>query len=196
MKKALATLLTVSVLFVMGGWTSTRNNGTETDVSLIGYLETHEVDSYGEFIRVLETISSEPIDEEEDIGDVTSFSIDIDYDNMIVSVLTMSAASNNRTTATNTASKSYYTDSGIKIFTISVTGTFSYSTGSCTTTSASGSYKKAFLSLWNSTPTISSGNITTKKAYARISGTATSGSNSISYSLTLTCNDSGTFSSY
>lgn len=96
----------------------------------------------------------------------------------------------------DSASKSYYNDSGIKIFTIKVNGTFSYTTGSCTTLSASGSYNRALLSTWTSTPTISSGNITTRKAYARISGTATSGSSSISYSLTLTCDDSGNTSSY
>lgn len=81
----------------------------------------------------------------------------------------------------------------MKIFTISVTGKFRYSTGSCTTLSASGSFSKPFYSTWTSTPTISSGNLSPSVAYARISGTATSGSSSISYSLRLTCNDSGQF---
>ena len=170
----------------------------ETDFSLIDYLETHEINSYEEFLDVIETVSPESVDaEDEDPNEIAFFSIDIDYDNMIVSVLTMREASYDRSyIASNSASKSYYSNSGIKKFTIKVEGTFSYTTGSCNTTSASGSYTRAPLSPWTSTPTISAGHITPSKAYARISGNAVNGSNSTSYSLTLTCNDSGTFSSY
>jgi hypothetical protein len=52
------------------------------------------------------------------------------------------------------------------------------------------------MSTWTSTPTISMGNFTTTVAYARISGTATSGSSSLSYSLTMTCDDTGHLNSY
>ena len=159
-------------------------------------METHEVNNYDDFIRVIRTVSPESIDED-DPSVVTYFDIDVDYDNMIVSVLTMDEATYDKSHgASNSVSKSYYASNGLKIFTIKVSGTFSYTTGSCTTLSASGSFTRAALSTWTSTPTISSGNITASKAYARISGTATSGSSSTYYSLTLTCNDSGNFSSY
>ena len=181
-----------------GGWINPPLQADEIGFSLIDYLETHEINSYEDFLDVIESVSPESVDEEdEDPNDISFFSIDIDYDNMIVSVLTMREASYDRShVASNSASKSYYSNSGFKIFTIKVNGTFSYSSGSCNTTSASGSFTRAFLSTWTSTPTISSGHINTSKAYARISGTATSGSNSTSYSLTLTCDDSGNFSSY
>ncbi len=168
-----------------------------TPFSLISYLETHEINDYGDFLDIIGTVSPESIVEDDDPSEVTYFDIDIDYDEMTVSVVTMGDGVYDRSHgASNTASKSYYTDAGIKKFTIKVEGTFSYSTGYCNTTSASGSFIRAFLSTWTSTPTISSGHITTRKAYARISGTATSGSNTTSYSLTLTCDDSGNFSSY
>ena len=153
--------------------------------------------SYEEFIDVIQSVSPESVDEDIDFENISSFDIEIDYVNNVVSVLTIEEVSNDRSHGvTDSASKSYYNDIGFKIFTIKVQGTFSYITGSCTTISASGSFNRATLSTWTSTPTISSGNITTRKAYARISGTATSGSSSLSYSLTLTCDDSGNTSSY
>jgi len=197
-KKALATLLTISVLFITGGINYPSLQADETEFSLIDYLETHEINSYEDFLDVIETVSPESVDaEDEDPNEIAFFSIDIDYDNMMVSVLTMDDVLHDRShVASSSATKSYYSDNGYKIFTIKIVGTFNYSTGSCNTTSASGSYTRAPLSSWTSTPTISAGHITPSKAYARISGNAVNGSNSTSYSLTLTCNDSGTFSSY
>lgn len=167
----------------------------EIGFSLIDYLETHEINSYEDFLDVIESVSPESVDE--DPSNVVFFDLEIDYDNMIVSTLVMRETTGDRSHGvTDSASKSYYNNNGIKIFTVNVQGSFSYTTGSCTTTSVSGSFNPAFLSLWTSTPTISSGNINTRKAYARISGTATCGSNSMNYSLTLTCDDSGHTSSY
>lgn len=197
MKKLFATLLTISTLFVMGGYNSVSADEISDDFNLINYLETHEIDSYEEFIDIIEVVSPESIDENEDTSNIELCNIEIDYDSMTVSVLTMEESISGRAYgASNNATKSYYTSSGIKIFTIYIEGTFKYSSGSCSTISCSGNLTKPIYSLWTSTPTISSGNITTKKAYARISGTATSGASSVTYSLTLTCDDSGNFSSY
>lgn len=195
MKKLVTAVLTTLMFCVAGGAANPRYHNDQTDFDLISYLETHEVDNYEEFNDVIQTVSPESVDEKTD--DITSFAIDIDYDNRIVSVTTISESSYDRANgASNSASRSYYASSGVKIFTIKVSGTFRYTTGSCSTLSASGSFTRASGSTWTSTPTISSGNITTRKAYARISGTATSGASSISYSLTLTCDDTGTFGSY
>lgn len=179
-----------------GGWADTPKN--EVDNSLISYLETHEVDNYEEFNEVIQLFSPESINSDDvNTTDISYFCIDIDYENMLVTTILVSEMNNSRAHgAGKSVSKSYYSSSGFKIFTVNVEGTFSYSSGSCSTLSASGSYTRSTLSLWTSTPTITSGNITTRKAYAKISGTATSGSSSVSYSLTLTCDDSGTFSSY
>lgn len=194
MKKLLASVLT-ALMFCFIGAADPQYNNNQTDIDLISYIETHEVDSYEEFVDIIQTVSPESVDEETD--SIESFSIDIDYDNKIISVTTIGEASYDRLNgASNSASRSYYSSSGAKIFTIKVSGTFGYTTGSCTTISASGSFTRASGSTWTSTPTISSGNITVRKAYARISGTATSGASSISYSLTLTCDDSGNFGSY
>ena len=175
-----------------GGWTNPKSNADEDRCSLIDYLETHEVESYEEFQEVIRSVSPESVDDV-DPDMVTDFSINIDYDNRIVSVTTIEQSDDTATENGKTASCSYYNDLYITIFTISVTGYFRYSPGYCTATSASGSFTKPFYSTWSSTPTISTGNISSSVAYARISGTATSGSSSINYSLTLTCNDSGQF---
>jgi len=195
MKKLLASVLAVLMFCVVGAAAVPQDHDDQAVFDLISYLESHEVDSYEEFIGVINNVSPESVDKEKE--DISSFYIDIDYDNKVVSVTTMGEASYDRSHgASNSVSRSYYSNSGMKIFTIKVNGTFSYTTGSCSTVSASGTYTRPALSTWTSTPTISSGNITTRKAYARISGTATSGSSSMSYSLTLTCDDTGSFGSY
>lgn len=181
---------------MLRGWTNASRN--EVENSLISYLETHKVDDYEEFTEIIRVLSPESVSEEdENVTNVSYFSVEIDYENMLVTTITVSEMNDTRAHgASKSVSKSYYSSSGFKIFTISLEGTFSYISGSCSTLSSSGSYTRATLSTWTSTPTISSGNITVRKAYAKISGTATSGSSSISYSLTLTCDDSGSFTSY
>lgn len=189
-KKALAVLLTIAILCVLGGWTTPVN--TYNKCSLIDYLETHEVESYAEFQEIIRSVSPESVDEKAS-NLVMDFSINIDYDNRIVYVTTIEESADPSANANKTASRSYYNDFYVKIFTISVTGNFRYSSGHCSTTSANGSFTKPFYSTWSSTPTISTGNISPSIAYARISGTATNGTNSTNYILTLTCNDSGQF---
>lgn len=195
MKKAVATLLTIATLFVMGGWTNPHSNKVENEFSLIDYLETHEIGSYSEFEAIIDSVSPEST-RDSSSDSVTDFNVDIDYDNNIVSVVVVEEPVITSSGTGNTVSRSYYNDLGIKIFTISLTAYFHYSTGSVYTASASGSFSPAALSTWSSTPTISTGNYTSTLAYARISGTATSGSSSLNYSLTMTCDDTGELNYY
>jgi len=198
MRKILATLLTITVISGTGGVSDASCQTSGSEFSLIEYLETHEIDSYSEFINVIQSVHPESEDEYRcDPESISEFSIEIDYEDRTVSVLIVNEAILNRyQIASNSASKSYYSDSGSKIFTISVSGTFSYASGYCNVISHSGNYSKPSYSTWTSTPTITSGNITTNKAYVRIYGIARSGSHTKSYSLTLTCDDTGTFTSY
>lgn len=197
MRRVLASVLTTVTLFVVGGQANPPIPDNGDDNRLIDYIESNEINSYEDFIDVIRVLSPESVDENEGISDIDSFNIDIDYDNMLVSVITERYISYGKSSSAGRGvSKSYYTSDGIIIFTVSVEGTFSYSSGTCTTTSARGSFSRTGVSLWSSTPLITSGNINAKIAYARISGTATSGSESVYYSLTLTCNDSGSFTSY
>lgn len=195
MTKILAILLTIAVLCGRGSSSLPNGNESETEFSLINYIETHEVQSYEEFETIISSVSPEDADEI-DSDSVKDFSISIDYDNKIVTVTTVEEALVRGNGVGDTASRSYYSDVGKKIFTISLTADFTYYTGYCSTTSASGSYTRAYLSTWTSTPTISSGNYSASVAYARISGTATSGLSSINYSLTMTCDDTGDINVY
>lgn len=197
MKKIIATMLTLSSLFVMGGQLNAGVPEKGTDNGLIDYIEANEINSYEEFLDVIEVLSPDSVDANVDIDCIVSFDIDVDYENMVVIVTTMRESTSTRATgASNSASKSYYSSGGQKLFTITVNGSFSFASGSCTTTAASGTYNKASLSIWTSSPSVSRGNINSRIAYARIYGTATNGVNSMNYSLTLTCNDSGSFTSY
>lgn len=197
MKRLLATLLTITSLFVTGGWSNPSDKDKESDFDLINYLETHEVSSYREFTDIIEKVSPELTNESGCELDVVSFDIEIDYDNRIVEVTTIFASSLVKAHGVyNNASKTYYSDVGTQIFKITVEGTFSYSTGACNVISKGGSFTKPAYSFWSSTPNITSGNINATKAYVKISGMASGAGISKTYSLTLTCNDSGQFSSY
>ena len=198
MKKVLATLLTISTLSVMGGYSPNQEQIDGTDFSLIEYLETHEVESYSEFIDLVQTVHPDSADCYEYVPEnISEFSIEIDYEDRTVSVLTVGEAVLDRYQVTSDeASLSYYNDSGAKIFTISVSGTFTYGSGYCNVVSRDGSFTKPSYSTWSSSPTITSGSITTSKAYVRIYGIATSGGHSKSYTLTLTCDSTGHFTSY
>ncbi len=197
MRKLIATLLTISTLSVMG-YSPNQEQIDGTDFSLIEYLETHEVESYSEFIDLVQTVHPDSADCYEYVPEnISEFSIEIDYDDRTVSVQIIGEPALVRTQgASNSVSRSYYTDEGIKIFTVSVSGTFTYGTGYCNVISRDGSYTKPVYSTWNSSPTITSGSITTSKAYVRIYGIASSNGQSKSYTLTLTCDSTGHFTSY
>ena len=90
----------------------------------------------------------------------------------------------------------FYTyETNIDNYTVTVNGTFSYASTSCSTTAKSGTFEKGSGTFWSSTPSLSQGNISTTKAYARISGTATMLWESSSYQLTLMCDTSGKLTS-
>ena len=125
------------------------------------------------------------------------FNVEIDYENdtVEVDVIYSSPTSTMGTTKSGGASHETYSSSGNLIYTVRINGTFSYTSTSCSTTSKSGSFERGFGSLWSSTPSVTSGTITSTKAYARISGTATLLWESSAYQLTLMCDTSGKLTS-
>ena len=196
MVKTIATVLRITVLSVMGGLSAAPVSDNSTGFDLVKYIATHEIQSLEEFQEVIET-NTDYTAPEYNTEEISYFDICIDYESYTVCVTTMGYQSNTRATeVSNSASKDYYSSSGAKIFTITVSGRFSYTSNSCTNISKSGGFSHPFYSLWTSTPSVTSGHINSTKAYARTSGTATSGGNSISYSLTLTCDNNGHFSTY
>ncbi|MBR5039829.1 MAG: hypothetical protein IKX68_01775 [Clostridiales bacterium] len=161
--------------------------------SLVEYVSTHEVNSQEDFYGILELYCNQCY-EPEIIENEIGFHIGVDYENMIVYTTVVEELAQTRGTKSGKATSKYYSDAGNVIFTITVEGTFSYSSSEVRTTSASGSFSKPFLSAWTSTPTISSGNYYSTLAYARISGTATSIFGSMTYILTLKCDNTGALS--
>lgn len=172
-------------------------NGTN-DFDLIEYCETHEIQSREEFQSILDYYVPEggsintydPVD-----GEEISFEICIDYENQIVSTETLYLTHTTRGTKSGSVSRDYYSSVGIKIFSVTVHGSFTYNSTNVTTTSASGTFTPAPLSLWTSSPVVTTGK-TNGKAYARISGTASLLGATKSYSLTLTCDKNGNLGSY
>lgn len=176
---------------------------SESEFSLIEYLETHEVTTRDELLEVLQMNTNSPVcvnthtltyvsDLEEEEVD---FRVSIDYENQLVEVDTVYELATANSTRSGSATHETYSDLGVLLYTLTINGTFSYNASSCTNTARSGSYTKGSLSFWSSTPTISHGNITTTKAYARISGTATFLLDSSTYRLTLMCDTSGKLTS-
>ena len=182
---------------------STSALASEKEFNLIDYLETHEVTTRAELIELLEentnslvcvnthTLTYVSDLEEEEVD----FRVSIDYENQLVEVDTVYELATANSTRSGSATHETYSDLGVLLYTLTINGTFSYNASSCTNTARSGSYTKGSLSFWSSTPTISHGNITTTKAYARISGTATFLFDSSTYRLTLMCDTSGTLTS-
>lgn len=186
---------------------STTTLADSGDFNLIDYLENHEVSSYSEFLNVIQentgvlpvsmyTYSLTYVSDHE-----ISFDVTIDYEKNIVEVdtvyETLPGTSTMATTSTRSGSAKHDTFSsvGTLIYTVTVNGTFSYTTTNCYTTSKSGSFTTGNVSLWSSTPSITSGSISSTKAYARISGTATFLWESSTYRLTLMCDTNGTLTS-
>ena len=192
--KRLTALLMSFVMIIslsMTALASGNDNGTD----LINYVQTHVITSREEFLSYVgdEELAYEYSDCEE-----VDFSITVDQENglIILDTLYEGAGDPNRGTKSGTASRDVYADSGLRIYTIKANGTFSYTTGSCTVTAKSGSFQKPSLSLWTSTPTVSSGNSTPSKAYVKVSGTATCvGFANRHYTLYLYCNSNGVLSS-
>lgn|GEM_PF-2295072 len=194
-RKSLIGILVISIT-LLGNIVAVHADD-DRSFSLIEYCEEHQINTQEEFNYVLTTycgISSEFLDYD---TDYEYFCVDVDQENDCVVVIKMEKISATREqTVSNSAKKNYFDSNGNKIFTIRVEGTFMFTIGWCACTSSSGSFTKPFLSPWNSTPTISSGNTSATKAYALISGTATALGLSRSYTLTLTCDNTGHFECY
>lgn len=203
MKRLIAFFVTAILLCSI----ATNSLATENEFSLLEYVENTRIESYSEFLAVLSdngcesgvsmyTYSLRYLSAHEEY-----FNIAIDYESNTVEIdivydLTdINNASTMALTRSGSAVHETYSDSGVLIYTLTVNGTFTYTSSTCTTTSKSGTFTKGRFSLWNSTPTISSGYVSSTQAYARISGTATLLTQSSSYSLTLICNTSGVLSS-
>ena len=196
MKKTIASLLTIAILSGTGGYSVAASSVNPGSFNLVEYIETHEIQSLEEFQEIIET-NTDYNAPEYNTEEISYFDISVDYDSYTVCVTTMGYPSVYRATeVSNSAKKDYYSSIGIRIFTINVSGRFSYTSSSCTNISKSGGFTKPIYSVWTSTPSVTSGHISSTKAYARTSGTATGGGNSQSYSLTLTCDNTGHFSTY
>ncbi len=198
MKKLLSLLLTGTLVLFCGGVCSASEiNGTE-EFNLIDYCESHDIHSKAEFQSILDYYV--PQEEENNTldnidGEELAFEIKIDYINQTVSTETLYLTDSTRGSKSGSVSEDTYSALGIKIYSITVHGSFTYTSNNVSTTSATGSFDPAPLSPWTSSPTISSGKVN-GKAYARISGTASFMGNTRSYSLTLTCDTSGNLGSY
>lgn len=199
MRKLLSLLMAGTFVLLYGRVCSADEiNGTDA-FNLIDYCETHDIKSRTEFQSILELYV--PQSELENVSyefseyEEESFEISIDYEEQTVSTITIYSAESTRGTRSGSAVQDVYSGVGIKIYSVTVRGTFTYGSGNVSTTSASGSFDPATLSPWTSNPTISSGK-TGSKAYARISGTATWLGNTSSYCLTLTCDTEGNLDSY
>ena len=167
----------------------------ENKFNLIEYCKTHQISSQAEFNNVL--INYCFVDETELFVTTNEeyFCLDIDYATNTV-MTTVREQRPTRASDTESCSRNYYDPDGNRIFTVTVEGTFQYGLFVCFCTSADGSFTKPSSSQWTSTPTISSGNQSPSVAYARISGTATYLNQTRNYSLTLTCDNTGTFGAY
>ena len=165
------------------------------------------VDDYYEYVQTIEISSREEFleligDQQrlEEVQDYEEVSFEISFDsinrNIILDTVYELKEDPDRGTKSGKAEHDVYSSAGTLIYTITATGTFSYTTGSCTTISSGGKFSYPALSLWRSTPTVSTGNSTPSKAYVKVSGTATCiGSPSHSYTLYLYCNSNGYLSS-
>lgn len=178
-------------------------SATEKEFSLIQCVENTRIESYSDFINLLA--------ENNCLSDVSMytyslrhfsdhevfFNVEVDYDRNTVEVdvvyelAEMNAESTMAYTQSGAAEHETYSDLGVLLYTVVVNGKFSYTSSTCSTISKSGSFTKGRFSLWSSTPSVTSGSITSSKAYARISGTATLLSQSSSYRLTLMCDTNG-----
>jgi len=115
---------------------------------------------------------------------------------VIVNTLYEYIGSQTRGTKSGKAVQDVYSNTNQLLYTVTAKGKFSYGTGYCNVTFQNGSFKPATGSLWRSTPSITSGNVSSTKAYVNVSGTAKClGFANRTYSLYLYCTSSGTLSS-
>ncbi|MBR5975941.1 MAG: hypothetical protein IK020_12245 [Clostridiales bacterium] len=189
-KTMISVLLIAVLLLVPFQYIKASND----EFSLLEYCESHLVSSQEDFEKVLEDYCNQQYSYDE--SDVVLFSINIDYEGDFVCTTTIREKERSPQSETAEVEKNYYDDDGNRIFTIRVEGTFQFEYSWCACTSANGSFSKPLMSMWSSSPTISTGNNSATVAYARISGTATYLFQTKSYSLTLTCDNHGNLGTY
>lgn len=174
------------------------------ETSFIEALENSRVETYSDFCEIVESSSEYSLESMctysqtiPEYADEVYFNYEIDYENDRVEVDVIYETIESTSVLSTTSQKSgsaiheTYSMMGNLIYTVKVNGKFSYDSTTCSVISKSGSFEKPTLSLWSSTPTISSGRMSTTKVYARISGTATCVLDHETYRLTLMCDANG-----
>ena len=201
MKRFIGVLVAITMLISMFG---NALCAEVEDFNLIEYLQINEVSSREELMSVISFECNSSV-----VGMCTypqayacalneqevSFNIEIDYDNQIVIVDTIYETNASTYTTSGRAFRDVCSSQGNLLFTIEVNGVFARTSQTVTATSVTGSFYRPAGSNWNSSPSLTKGFISRTKAYARISGVASTGSESMNYTLTLMCDTSGTLTS-
>lgn len=234
MKKLISMLLAVVLCLSLGtvAFAAEEDTSAVKEFNFAEYLESHKIVTRDDFLNVIKEYGSETAVEsiascKDDFSAykgtdyLETFSYTIDYDNQLIYTNTtvkkdvVKEGGEKATTYVTTASTQHeaYSWCGIHIFTVSTDGSFTRQPGSyCRVRTSHGYFNPAFLSLWNASTWISTGNYDTKKAYIDTYGTAnlnfavaqvlgiTLNIQSVNYSLVLTCdsygNVSGSYSQY
>ena len=194
MSKMRILLVSVVTLVALSFNCLADNTNPEPD-DIIDYVQKEEISSREEFLTFVG--DEQRLEDVRDYVEV-SFEISIDEANRYIVLDTVYELKDepNRGTKSGKAEHDVYSDAGMLIYTITATGTFSYTTGSCTATSSGGTFSYPAVSLWRSTPSITTGHTSPSKAYVKVSGTATCvGFANRSYTLYLYCNSNGYLSS-
>ena len=168
----------------------------ESEIDLISILSSSEIETRDDLLNILDQYG---IDSGlEDVSDryiEESFALTINSEHNTIEVDTLYEEIT-RSTKSGKATHEVLNQEGRLIYTITAKGTFSYGSGYCNVTKKSGQFDRASGSFWTSTPSVTSGHVTTTKAYVKVSGTATClGCPNRTYELYLYCTSSGTMSS-
>ena len=170
-----------------------------TDIDLFELLKSTELSSRDEFCDFLDQYGvNTNIDRAEDGDDEISFTMSLNESEGLITLDTVYEDVEGRTRATKSGKETHevINQDGYLIYTIIAKGTFSYGSGYCNVTNKSGQFVRATGSFWTSTPSVTSGHVTSTKAYVKVSGTATClGFTSRTYTLYLYCTSSGVLSS-
>jgi|GEM_PF-1935103 len=195
MKKLIS--LAIAILMFTSSTVSAFADTANDDFDLIEYVEVNNIDSRDEVIAAIEENTGVELHLDEiDGAAIVSTEIETDHENNLVYVVTTTSefAATTATSKTYSASskKEVFSGTGALLYTISISAKFKYTSGvSCSVSDAAGNFKASSGSLWKSTPKISSGKITTKKAYAQVSGTAKTLLQSQKYTLKMVCDSTG-----
>lgn len=228
MKKFISILLAAVLCLSFGttAFAAEKDTSAVKEFNFAQYLESHKIVSRDDFLNVIKKYGNETaVESIESCKDdfsaykgsdcKESFSYTIDYDNQLIYTDTtvkkddVKESGAKATTYVTTASTQHeaYSWCGVHVFTVSTDGSFTRQAGSsCSVRTSHGYFNPAFLSLWNASTWINTGNYNTKKAYIDTYGTAnlnlavaqvlgiTLNIQSVNYSLTLSCDSYGNVS--